>query len=462
MVVSKLQKARQAQQTAQSPLNATQLAWFAVSVLGLGPALGVVLVCLVGIIVLTGSSGLNAAADPSASGSADGAGYVAAMSGGDGKGPLAEDKVPAKDLVEPLKEAAKECSLLGPVVLASQIEIESQWDAAKVGEDGRLGLAQMKPADFEKFGKDDDENGKISATDPEDAIFAQARYLCSLGDQIKKLLDAKEIIGDRLTLTLLAWKYGVDAVKEAGGGALPSLESYPMMVRSLFIKYQGTGSASASAEPSVEASGGKTSGVTEAEFQKMFPSRSTFYSYAGLSAAMAKFPTFAAVGDADARKREVAAFLANVDHESGGLLYVEEIDQAAWGNYCDTGQPYGCPAGKTAYHGRGPIQLSWNNNYKAAGDAIGVDLLNNPDKVKTDAAVAWQTGLWFWMTQSGAGSLTPHAAITGSGGFGQTIQSINGALECGGRNPAQVQARVSAYQRFTEILGVTPGDKLSC
>ena len=32
----------------------------------------------------------------------------------------------------------------------------------------------------------------------------------------------------------------------------------------------------------------------------------------------------------------------------------------------------GAPAGQTAYHGRGPMQLSWNFNYKAAGDALNV------------------------------------------------------------------------------------------
>ncbi|MGW3202404.1 chitinase, partial [Streptomyces sp. NPDC001118] len=30
------------------------------------------------------------------------------------------------------------------------------------------------------------------------------------------------------------------------------------------------------------------------------------------------------------------------------------------------------------------------------------------------------------------------------------------------KNPAQVQSRVDAYQRFTQILGVAPGDNLSC
>ena len=112
--------------------------------------------------------------------------------------------------------------------------------------------------------------------------------------------------------------------------------------------------------------------------------------------------------------------------------------------------------------GRGPIQLSWNFNYKAAGDALGIDLLNNPDRVKNEASVAYQTAVWYWMTQRGPGSMTPHDAMVNSRGFGETIRSINGSLECNGGNPAQVQSRIDAYNRFTGILGVSPGGNLSC
>ncbi len=202
--------------------------------------------------------------------------------------------------------------------------------------------------------------------------------------------------------------------------------------------------------------------VSEAQFQQMFPNRIAFYSYSGLLDAMNKFPEFTGAGGEDVQKREAAAFLANINHESGGLVYVEELNQANWPLYCDTGQSYGCPAGQDAYHGRGPIQLSWNFNYKTAGDALGIDLLNSPDLVKNDASVAWQTGLWYWMTQTGPGSMTPHAAMVDGAGFGETIRSINGALECNGGNPAQVQSRVDAYQRFAQILGVDPGGNLSC
>ena len=202
--------------------------------------------------------------------------------------------------------------------------------------------------------------------------------------------------------------------------------------------------------------------VSEVQFNQMFPNRIPFYSYSGLLDAIKKYPAFTGTGSDTVRKQEAAAFLANINHESGGLVYVEEINQANWPHYCDTSQSYGCPAGQSAYHGRGPIQLSWNFNYKAAGDALGIDLLRNPDLVKTNSSVAWQTGIWYWMTQRGPGSMTPHDAMAGSRGFGETIRSINGSLECGGRNPAQVQSRVDAYNRFTSILGVTPGANLYC
>jgi predicted chitinase len=202
--------------------------------------------------------------------------------------------------------------------------------------------------------------------------------------------------------------------------------------------------------------------VSESQFNQMFPSRNSFYGYSGLTAAMAAFPAFANTGGDTVRKQEAAAFLANVDHETGGLVHIVEQNTGNYPHYCDASQSYGCPAGQAAYYGRGPIQLSWNFNYKAAGDALGLDLLNNPWLVERDASVSWRTGLWYWMTQNGPGTMTGHSAMVNGRGFGETIRSINGALECDGRNPAQVQSRVNAYQRFTQILGVPPGSDLTC
>lgn len=202
--------------------------------------------------------------------------------------------------------------------------------------------------------------------------------------------------------------------------------------------------------------------VSEAQFNRMFPNRNPFYTYNGLVAALSAYPAFAHTGDDTVKRREAAAFLANVSHETGGLVYIVEQNTANYPHYCDASQPYGCPAGQAAYYGRGPIQLSWNFNYKAAGDALGINLLANPYLVEQDPAVAMKTALWYWNTQNGPGTMTAHAAMVNGTGFGETIRSINGSLECNGGNPAQVQSRVNAYQSFTQVLGVTPGDRLTC
>jgi chitodextrinase/predicted chitinase len=202
--------------------------------------------------------------------------------------------------------------------------------------------------------------------------------------------------------------------------------------------------------------------LTEAQFKEMFPSRSGFYTYAGLVTAARSFPAFARTGSDVVRKREAAAFLANVSHETNGLVYVVEQARSNYPHYCDSSQPYGCPAGTAAYYGRGPLQLSWNYNYKAAGDALRVNLLADPRRVERDQVLAWKTALWFWMTSAGAGTSTPHNTIVGGKGFGETIRSINGVLECNGRSSTNVQSRVTRYKKFAKILGVEPGGNLSC
>jgi chitinase len=198
--------------------------------------------------------------------------------------------------------------------------------------------------------------------------------------------------------------------------------------------------------------------LSESMFNQMFPNRSSFYTYAGLIEAAKRYPAFATTGDLTTRKREVAAFLANVAHETGFLRYIEEINKSA---YCSNSSSCPCASGQW-YYGRGPIQLSWNYNYCAAGAALGYDLRADPGLVARNATVAWATGFWFWMTQTGAGRYTCHNAMSNSLGFGETIRTINGALECNGGNPAQVAARVEYYKNFCSMLGVTPGSNLTC
>jgi predicted chitinase len=208
--------------------------------------------------------------------------------------------------------------------------------------------------------------------------------------------------------------------------------------------------------------GGNTGGsfiVSEAQFNQMFPNRNGLYTYAGLVNAMTGWPAFAKTGSDTIKRQEAAAFLANVAHESDNLRATREYNQANWPLYCDPNS--GCAPGQQ-YYGRGPIQLSWNYNYRAAGQAIGVDLWSNPDLVATDSTIAWKTAVWYWMTGTGAAGVTPHNAMVNSWGFGVTINAINGGLECGGRRPDAVQTRINYYRTFTGIIGVDPGGNLGC
>lgn len=183
----------------------------------------------------------------------------------------------------------------------------------------------------------------------------------------------------------------------------------------------------------------------EAGFNSWFMSRrNAFYSYANLCTALQEFPGFAATGDDSKDRREVAAFFANVARETGELEYIQEITPTT-----------------PTYYGRGPIQLTHDYNYRAAGEFLGIDLLSNPDLVATDGVVTWKTALWFWMHSDGAAKGTCHGAIVNGLGFGQTINIINGGLECNGPNQG-ANERIAYYQDYMSRLGEAPEADLDC
>lgn len=213
----------------------------------------------------------------------------------------------------------------------------------------------------------------------------------------------------------------------------------------------------------------------------------SLYDYDAFVLAAARFPSFLADGSLDDRRREAAAFLANASHETTGGWPSAPDGPHAWGlcfreevgcgsgsctGYCDA-TSFPCIAGQT-YHGRGPLQLSWNYNYAQCGDALGLDLLHDPGLVTRDGVVGWQTAIWFWMTPQApkpschdtmTGRWTPSAADLAAGrrpGFGVTIDIINGGLECHMPGDARVADRIGFYARYTTLLGVEPGSDVDC
>ncbi|HLL24971.1 MAG TPA: chitinase, partial [Kofleriaceae bacterium] len=206
--------------------------------------------------------------------------------------------------------------------------------------------------------------------------------------------------------------------------------------------------------------------ISRDHFQLMFPS-SGIWNYDSFIAAAASLPAFAPfgnTGDLTTRKREVAAFLANVAHETSQLTVLEEVTS---NTYCSV-RPYGCPAPE-GYRGRGPLQLSHNYNYYAAGNFLGRDLLSSPTQVATTPSIGWQAALWFWMFEAGASygtayESTAHASMTSNAathGFLATIRAINGSLECGkpvdSLEHDQRNSRIEYYNDFVGYLGTTAG-----
>lgn len=217
--------------------------------------------------------------------------------------------------------------------------------------------------------------------------------------------------------------------------------------------------------------------VSRQTYETMFPNRNSLYSYDSLVSATGKYPNFCNQGTDIQCKREASAFLANIAHETSSLIYIEElacINGGCEATYCDRNNTnYPCVSGRS-YHGRGPMQLSWNYNYGAAGQALGVDLLSNPDLVKSDGSISFQTALWFWMTPQPpkpschavmSGDWTPSPDDGNKGrtpGFGMTINIINGGLECGIPTNEKVERRVSFYRQFSQMLGVNADDNVYC
>ena len=235
--------------------------------------------------------------------------------------------------------------------------------------------------------------------------------------------------------------------------------------------------------------GGLAALLDAATYEILFPNHAALFTYDAFLAASAYYPDFLSEGTSDQRKRELAAFLANIAHETTGgwdtapggryawgLYFTQEVgcEAGACTAYCDaSNQTYPCAAGKT-YHGRGPIQLSWNYNYGPMGATLGVDLLANPDLLIQDGVLAFRSAIWFWMTPQSpkpschdvmTGSYTPTSADVSANrlaGFGLTIDIINGGIECGYARSASVTDRLGFYARFTTLLGVSQGDHLDC
>lgn len=84
----------------------------------------------------------------------------------------------------------------------------------------------------------------------------------------------------------------------------------------------------------------------------------------------------------------LAHFLAQVCHESGGFKWMEEIASGqAYEGRKDLGNTVSGDGRR--FKGRGPIQLTGRANYRAYGQALGVDFMNHPEIVALPSIGLW-------------------------------------------------------------------------
>ena len=162
--------------------------------------------------------------------------------------------------------------------------------------------------------------------------------------------------------------------------------------------------------------------------------------------------------------KRITAFIAQVGHESSQLTrLVENLNYSAdalrktWPSRFDANlasaisrKPeqianiaYGNRMGNTApgdgwkYRGRGLIQITGKNNYRACGEALGLDLIAQPELLEKPQH-ACMSATWFWATNG-------LSRLADAGKFDAITQRING----GQHGAADRQA---LYDRALKVL----------
>jgi putative chitinase len=136
----------------------------------------------------------------------------------------------------------------------------------------------------------------------------------------------------------------------------------------------------------------------------------------------------------------VAAFLAQIGHESGGLHWLVELwgptpTQARYETRYDLGNV--APGDGYKYRGRGIVQITGRDNYRRAGEALGVDLIAQPELLG-EPGLACRSAAWYWRAH-GCNELAD------AGKFEAITRTINGGLN----GYAQ---RLGLWEKAKEVL----------
>ncbi|WP_338571471.1 glycoside hydrolase family 19 protein [Pseudomonas canadensis] len=174
--------------------------------------------------------------------------------------------------------------------------------------------------------------------------------------------------------------------------------------------------------------------ITEQQLLQILPSagRQAGVFVPVLNTAMAKYGIVT--------RLRIAAFIAQVGHESGQLRWVREIwgptaQQAGYEGRADLGNKVKGDGSK--YRGRGLIQITGRANYAACGEALGLDLIGKPELLELPQHAA-MSAAWFWSTK-GLNTLAD------KGEFVKITRRINGGIN-------GLEDRLQLWERAKKVL----------
>ena len=144
----------------------------------------------------------------------------------------------------------------------------------------------------------------------------------------------------------------------------------------------------------------------------------------------------------------IAAFLAQLAHESGEYRYMAEIwgptpAQLGYEGRGDLGNTQ--PGDGRKFAGHGPIQITGRANHRACGQAMGLDLESDPTLL-TEPRYGTASAVWFWTQGNGQIDLN---LLADRGWFKTITRVINGGLN-------GLSDRRQYWDRNRALLGLAP------
>lgn len=174
--------------------------------------------------------------------------------------------------------------------------------------------------------------------------------------------------------------------------------------------------------------------ITDAQIRRMFPNAG-----ARLDPHLPFIGPALAAGKLDVPKR-AAAFLAQLAEESGEYRYMHEIASGEeYEGRADLGNTE--PGDGMRFKGGGPMQVTGRANYRACGEALGVDLEEQPELIQTPQ-YATASAVWYWNSRQ-------LSNLADQDWFKEITRRINGGYN-------GLAERVAYWLRNRMILGLDP------